>query len=126
MDGTDCLLQNYKPFWKGWFSHKFKHAGARWEVALCLRTGEIVWLQGPFPCGKWPDIETFRHSLISHMEEGEKAEGDDGYIGEPTKTLTPKINTLNQSDAKYWQYTRNRQETVNKRFKDWKCLTNPC
>ena len=122
VDGTDCKVPNYKPFWKGWYSHKFNHSGVRWEVAICLRTGEVVWIHGPFPCGRWPDILVFRHALISHMDVDEKAEADDGYIGEPTKTLTPKINSQNQSDAQYRQYTCNRQETINKRFKDWKCL----
>jgi hypothetical protein len=125
VDGTDCKVPNYKPFWKGFFSHKIT-SGVRWEVALCLRTGEIVWIHGPFPCGRWPDIEIFRHSMLSHLDEGEKVEADDGYIGEPTKTLTPKNNTLNKSDAEYRQYTRARQESVNKRFKDWKCLKHQC
>jgi hypothetical protein len=121
VDCTDCQVQKFKPFWKGWFSHKVNQ-GARWEVGLNLRTGELVWIHGPFPCGRWPDIVIFRHALMSHMEEDEKAEADDGYIGEPGKTLTPKLNTHNESDREYRQYTRARQETVNKRLKDWNCL----
>jgi len=122
VDGTDLQIPKYNPFWKGWFSHKVNQ-GVRWEVALCLRTGEIVWIHGPFPCGRWPDIEIFRHSMMFHMDEDEKAEADDGYIGEPAKTLTPKNNTQNESDAEYRQYTRARQESVNKRLKDWMCLS---
>ena len=29
VDGTDCKVPNYKPFWKGWYSHKFNHSGVR-------------------------------------------------------------------------------------------------
>ena len=123
VDGTDISVPNYKPFWKGWYSHKINKAGVRWEVALCLRTGEIVWIHGPFPCGRWPDLLIFRHAMISHMDDDERAEADDGYIGEPTKTLTPKRNTRNESDADFRQYTRNRQETINARLKDWSCLS---
>ena len=122
VDGTDFKAPNFKPFWKGWFSHKFRHGGVRWEVALCLRTGKIVWIHGPFPCGRWPDLKIFRHSMILHLEDGQKVEADDGYKGDPTKTLTPHNNTRNPNDAEYRQYTRCRQETINARFKSWKCL----
>lgn len=61
-------------------SHKFaKKSGMRYEVALCILTGDIVWINGPFPCGYNPDITIFRMSLLSHLEEHERVEADDGY-----------------------------------------------
>jgi len=59
VDGTDFRIFNWKPFWSGWFSHKFKGPGVRYEVGLCIRTGDIVWINGPFPCGQYPDITIF-------------------------------------------------------------------
>ena len=29
--------------------------------------------------------------MMSFLGDGKKAEADDGYVGEPTKTLTPKL-----------------------------------
>ncbi len=105
------------PHWKGWFSYKFRRAGVRWEVAICIRTGWAVWIHGPLN-----DLVIFRHSLLSHLDENERTEADDIYAGKPAKTLTPKLNLQTDEDAEYRQYVRNRHETVNKRFKDWKCL----
>ena len=38
--------------------------------------------------------------MISCLDDDEKAEADDGYMGEPTKTLIPsKVNTYTPADA---------------------------
>ena len=57
-------------------------SGLRYEICLCIRTGDLVWVNGPFPCGNYPDISIFRSSLMSHLEEFERVEADDGCIGE--------------------------------------------
>ena len=43
VDGTDFLAPNYG---KKWYSHKFKHSGLRYEVALSIKTGWICWISG--------------------------------------------------------------------------------
>lgn len=126
VDGTDTPVQQFKPFWKGWYSHKLNGPGTRWEVGLCIRSRQIVWIHGPFPCGHWPDLKIFRHSMKSFLDDDEKAEADDGYVGEPTKILTPSENTHTQEDKDIRQRVRNRHETINSRFKNWKCLDRPC
>lgn len=76
---------------KAFRSHKFKHAGLRYEIAVCILTGDIVWVIGPFPCGAWPDISIFRFALKYLLDENERVEADDGYIGEdPLKNQGPK------------------------------------
>ena len=126
VDGTDTRQPKKRPYWSGWYSHKFNAGGTRWEVGVCLRTGFIVWIHGPFPCGRWPDLNIFRHALLSHLEAGEKVEADDGYVGEPLKTLTPALNSKTALDRQLRQQNRNRQESFNKRLKDWKCLEAVC
>ncbi len=91
VDGTDFRIQDIKPFWKGWFSHKFKGAGLRYEVAVSIQCGDIVWINGPFPAGAWPDLNVFRHSLKAKLiRAGERCEADDGYKGEPGTVDLPK------------------------------------
>lgn len=121
MDGTDFRCPNYGPIFS---SHKFaKKGGLRYEVALCIQTGDIVWIHGPFAAGKWNDIKIFRDALISYLGEGERVEADDGYIGEaPQYVKCPKCFTNPQETKFMQQRVRNRQETVNKRFKDWEIL----
>jgi len=53
VDGTDFRLAIgcSKPFW----SFKFKKSGMRYEVGLCIKTGEICWWNGPYELGDWND-----------------------------------------------------------------------
>jgi hypothetical protein len=116
VDGTDFRIFNIKPFWTGWFSHKFKGPGLRYEVALNIMTGDIVWINGPFPCGRYPDITIFRSALMHELQPGEKVEADLGYRGERTKVRLPVPGDDIQ------QRVRSRHETVNRRFKQFICL----
>jgi hypothetical protein len=116
VDGTDFRIYNTLPFWTGWFSHKFKGPGLRYEVALNIMTGDIVWIHGPFPCGKYPDITIFRSALKQELPNNEKAEADLGYRGEAAKIRLPVAGDDVQ------QRVRSRHETVNRRFKQFECL----
>jgi hypothetical protein len=59
VDGTDFRINQPTPFWKGWYSQKFKSAGVHYEVTISIQSGDIVWIHGPFPCGKFPDLTIF-------------------------------------------------------------------
>lgn len=120
VDGTDFrIAENGRTF----YSHKFKKSGLRYEVAISIISGDIVWINGPFECGKWPDIKIMRASLCSELQPGERVEADDGYIGEaPAKVKCPRSFTNKQSTEKMQARARNRQETVNARFKTWQIL----
>ena len=41
------------------YSHKFKKSGLCYAVGICIATGDIVWLNGPYGCGLWLDIRIF-------------------------------------------------------------------
>ena len=107
-----------------WYSHKFKKSAVRYEVGLCILTGRIVWVHGPFNCGEWNDISIFRDSLLSHLQDaGERAEADDGYIGEaPGFIKCPKSFTNPEETEAMQARVRMRQETVNERFKNFGIL----
>ena len=120
VDGTDFRVEETG---KQWYSHKFKKAGVRYEVGLAIKTGDIVWLEGPLPCGNWPDIKIFRAALVHYLDKDERVEADDGYIGEdPATAKTPNMFTRKKEKLAIQARVRNRQETVNKRFKQWACL----
>lgn len=60
---------------------------------------------------------------MSHLGEFERVEADDGYIGEaPRHVKCPKCIANPDETLFMQQRVRNRQETVNKRFKDWGIL----
>ena len=120
VDGTDFLAPNYG---KKWYSHKFKHSGLRYEVALSIKTGWICWISGPWNPGQWNDLEIFRMSLVTFLDSFERVEADDGYIGEaPLKVRCPRCVTVPEERKEMMSRVRNCQETINKRFKDWAIL----
>ena len=127
IDTTDVPIEEPKPFSKKWFSHKFKGAGLRYEIAVSLQKGHIVWVHGPFPCGSYPDISIFRQSLKHYLEKDERVEADDVYHGDdPIYCKTPRGSSSLSEGAKakeVRQRIRSRHETVNKRIKDFGILS---
>ena len=85
----------------------------------------VVWINGPYPCGRYPDISIFRDCLMTELGDAERVETDDGYIGEaPLHCKCPK-SFVNPEETEFMQQrVRNRQETINKRLKDWGVLRN--
>ena len=91
VDGTDFQVYRQKGSYKFWYGYKFKKPGVRYEVAISIISGDIVWINGPFPCGFYNDIKIFRQGLKNMLEDGERVEVDDGYLGEaPRYVLCPK------------------------------------
>ena len=77
VDGKDFKTEkqgNVKIFW----GHKFKNSGLHYKFAFCIKSGWLVWIHGPFPCGNWPDLNIFCHSLKIMLDENEWVEADDG------------------------------------------------
>jgi hypothetical protein len=124
VDCTDCVTTEQGKVPSLFFTHKENCSGLRYEVALSILSGDIVWIHGPFPCGDWPDIEIFRLSLVHQLDRLERVEADDGYKGEdPEYIKTPSGVVHPQEQLKLRSRVRSRHETVNKRFKQFRCLS---
>lgn len=120
VDGTDFQVPNNG---KRFYTYKFKKSGLRYEVALGIISGDIVWINGPFPPGEYNDLTIFRNSLISHLDDGERCEADDGYLGEAPQFIKCPACVTNESEREELQQrVRSRHETVNNRFKMWGIL----
>jgi len=59
VNGTDFQICEQHPFNRCWYSYKLKGPGVQYKVAVCIQTGNIVWINGPYPCRQWPDIKIF-------------------------------------------------------------------
>ena len=90
-----------------------------YEVAVAIKSGDIVWICGPFP-GATNDITIFRYRLKNMLLPFEKVMGDRGYQGDEA-CHTP-YNARNNQHARSMAVLRSRQETVNRRFKVFKAL----
>jgi hypothetical protein len=52
VDGTNFWIYEPMPFDRKWYSHKINGPAVRYKVGICIKTGWIVWINGPFPAGK--------------------------------------------------------------------------
>lgn len=60
---------------------------------------------------------------MSHLEDGERVEADDGYIGEAPRYIKCPKSFTNLPETEYMQQrVRSRQETINNRLKFWEVL----
>jgi hypothetical protein len=123
LDGTDCRIQEPTPFNPRWYSHKFKGPGVRYEIGLCIQTGWIVWVHGPFMCGRFPDLRIAREKIIHKLKIGEKILADGGYRDGRVHMETP--TGLNNPDQRMKKLARARHETVNLRLKIFGILCKP-
>ncbi len=132
--GNDCLLSvdgtdfRLAMGWnKSFYTYKFKRSGHRYEVGLCIRSGNICWWNGPYEPGNWNDEMIF-NALAKNLEDFERCETDRGYRGSaPAKVKCPGglLEDPDPAVKAMAARVRSRQETVNERFKNWGILNNP-
>jgi len=120
VDGTDCRSPEYSPFDPGRLSHKFLAAGFRYEVAIAVATGLICSINGPFPCGSWPDLRIARNHLHRILPRGEYYFADAGYRSQYAPSVTKFDIGEHERDSmdRLMAY----HENVNGKFKDWGIL----
>ena len=126
IDGTHFRIKNRcspltGKYIKAWYSHKFKAAGVSYEIAVCIKTGDIVWYNGPFPAATH-DLTIFRYHLKDMLSPFEKVLADRGYRGDDS-CLTPG-RAFNCQHRRAMAALRARHETVNRRFKTFGSLTH--
>ena len=95
-------------------------------MGLCIKTGDICWWNGPYEPGIWNDEMIFKDALVSMLEYGKRCETDGGYRGSaPEFVKCPKGVWGESGKWAVQQRVRSRQETVNKRLKNWGILVTP-
>ena len=103
-----------------YFTKKFRGSGVRYEIGICIRTGDIVWIFGPFLCGKYNDLQIFQMGIMQELDRGEKVIADKIYGAEaPLKVKAPGTIFVDPDSAEMEQAVRTRHEHVNRRFKQW-------
>lgn len=116
LDGVDFKILEPTPFDKGWYSHKFRSAGLRYEIGLNIRTAHMVWAFGGYPCGAYPDLTLAREAYIHSVRPGERTMADNGYKDKLFFILP------NEENRTLHKLIMSRHETVNKRLRQFKIL----
>ena len=131
VDGVDFIIREPHPYVREvsnkWYSKKSNGPGLRYEFGVAIKSGDLVWINGPVPCGKMNDLSIFRSSLKTCLDENERVECDDGYKAEDPgvcKTRKGFSSMYATEEEKGLQNTvRARQETAHKRFKQFESLS---
>ena len=101
--------------------------GLRYEFAVCIKTGDLCWINGPYPCGQKNDLAIFRGGLKTCLEDGERVEADDGYSADDPISCRTRTGLssryLNEEQNGVRNTVRARQETAHKRMKQFGSLS---
>lgn len=116
IDGVDFKINEPKPFNPDYFSHKFKAAGLRYELALNIRTGLLVWVHGGYPCGTYSDLRLAREAFVLLLDDKERALADKGYK-DATYFILP-----DDCNGQQHHLIMARHETLNRRMKQFQIL----
>ncbi len=99
--GNDCLMTidrtDYRIIQKGAARKgnafgSFKYAGKSAlhdKLGMDIPTGNLVWVLGPYPTGKYTNIAFFNSVLAHCLKPGECAEANNGYVRRPDKIKCP-------------------------------------
>jgi len=126
VDGTDFRIPQKGAATKGnaFASHKYAGKSAlRYELGVDILAGNLVWIQGPYPAGKYTGIKIFNKVLRNFLEPGERVEADDGYRGHPNKIKCPGNDTNPAENRAMQGRVRARHETLNGWLKNWGVLS---
>lgn len=93
----------------------------RYEVGLSINHRHIVWANGPYPCGDWPDIKIARDSFVERLDANEKAFADLGYCDNKYFLIPKPADRLFNKNHKL---IMSRHETVNGRIKNFHVMSD--
>jgi hypothetical protein len=108
------------PYDSRYKSYKFGKAGLRYEVCICIRTGDIVWVNGGYPAGRMNDVKIYNKKLKYMLEPGELLEADNGYGGQ--QQIRKKENFVSRVDRRAKARALARHEHVNGLLKNFGVL----
>ncbi len=121
VDGTDFRIPQKGAATKG---NAFASKSAlRYELGVDILTGNLVWIQGPYPAGKYTDITIFNKVLRNFLEPGERIKANEGYRSHPDKIKCPG-NDANPAENRGMQgRVRACHKMLNGRLKNWGILS---
>eukprot|EP00536_Pseudo-nitzschia_multiseries_P000054 jgi/Psemu1/176/gm1.176_g len=120
VDGTDCPAYEQWAFSQQMYLHKLNGPGVKYKVGVCLKTGWIVWINGPF-VGSGNDATIYKEGSSTLLHDNEGVEVDQGYKGDDKMKLPDMGMTSKQRKMK--ANARAQHERVNDRLKIFNVLT---
>ncbi len=103
---------------------KFKgKCGLQYKIGVDILDGNIMWISGPYAAGKYPDIKISCSGLAHWLDEHERVEADNGYIGKALpKVKCPGCASNPTKNQEMQNRVRSRHESLSGRLKNWEIL----
>ena len=92
INGTDFQIPQQGTAMRGnsFASHKYAGESALcYELGVSILGGDLVWIQGPYPAGEYPNVKIFNKVSRHFLEPGKRVEADEGYAGHLDKEKCP-------------------------------------
>lgn len=125
LDGTQCPANEFRPFTKDNFAHKFNCCGVNYELGVMLHKPKLCWIHGPTQPGAANDLTVFESRLMGEMEAripGRRAIADGIYA--PAAGYISTQNDLDPPEvAKFKDRALSRHEKFNGLLKNYDILT---
>jgi hypothetical protein len=88
-----------------------------YKLGVSILEGDLAWIQGPYPVGKFTSIKIFNKVLRHFLDLGEQVKANEGYVGCPNKIKCPQ-SVGNQEEKQAMQgRMRARHKMLNGRLK---------
>ena len=101
-------------------SHKYVgKSSLRYELGIDILAGNLVWVSGPNPAGKWKDIKICMNELAHCLLLGKWLEVGNGYVGHADKVKCPNNDCSPTKNLAMQACVRSWHETINGRLKNW-------
>ena len=129
LDGTECPVRRpiYNSVQQQFYSGKKKKHTIKYEIAVQIDTGKIVWVAGGVS-GNVHDLTLTRTcGILNHLLPGEHIMADLGYIGE-LQIITPIKMPRNEQEIAWNSHISSIRILVENslcRIKNFNCLTIP-
>ena len=88
-----------------------------------ILAGNLVWIQGLYPAGKYTKIKIFNKVLRNFLEPGKWVEANEGYRSHPDKIKCLGNDTNPVKNQAMQGRVRAHHETLNGRLKNWGILS---
>ena len=89
VDGTDFRIHQKGAATKGnaFASHKYAGKSAlRYELGVDILAGNLFWIQGPYPAGKYTDIKFLTRFCVTSSSRASGSRPTRGTAATPTKS----------------------------------------
>jgi hypothetical protein len=126
VDGMDFCIPQKGAARKGNSFGLHKYVGKStlcYELGVDILMGDLIWIQGPYPAGAWPDIKIFTSCLMHFFKPGKRVEANDGYGRHVDKVKCPKNDVNPVENLKMQGCIRARHKMLNGWLKNWGILS---